>query len=285
MVQAKQAEAAGLKLRPHSAKDTLTFLHKHFVKDNCDQFIIKWMLILRPPGIQEWAFTSGVILLVRAYLRTADEDYLGAKELHRVNKCITAQITDFEEAILALVSDKWKPITLADGVFDLDELKRDISSSDDKFAVRKYKPTALILILVYLTSRATRQQVPLPSFITSKPVAMKKKRSSDDAASRHTKRFRKGKQRPIYLLDQESEEDAENDQQDADWEEDQDAGAAAESDWDSLAFEQRKSFPHCTTPFCKEKNIAHTHSTDRCYKLHPQKGKGGSGKGSTSIFQ
>ncbi len=36
LVQAKQAEAAGLKLRPHSAKDTLTFLHKHFVKENCD---------------------------------------------------------------------------------------------------------------------------------------------------------------------------------------------------------------------------------------------------------
>jgi hypothetical protein len=54
LVQAKQAEAAGLKLRPHSAKDTLTFLHKHFVKENCDQFIIKWMMILRhtrDPGV------------------------------------------------------------------------------------------------------------------------------------------------------------------------------------------------------------------------------------------
>ncbi len=46
LVQAKQVEAAGLQLRPHSAKDTLTFLHKHFVKENGDQFIIKWMLIL-----------------------------------------------------------------------------------------------------------------------------------------------------------------------------------------------------------------------------------------------
>ncbi len=54
LVQAKQAEAGGLKFRPHSAKDTLTFLHKHFVKENCDQFIIKWMAILRhtrDPGI------------------------------------------------------------------------------------------------------------------------------------------------------------------------------------------------------------------------------------------
>ncbi len=52
-VEAKQARAEGLKLHPHSAKDTLTFLYKHFVKENGDQFLIKWMLILthtRDPG-------------------------------------------------------------------------------------------------------------------------------------------------------------------------------------------------------------------------------------------
>ena len=63
-------------------------------------------------------------------------DYLGFKELQKFNKCITSLITDFEQAILAQVSDKWKPITLADGAFELDELKRDISTSDAKFAVR-----------------------------------------------------------------------------------------------------------------------------------------------------
>ena len=45
------------------------------------------------------------------------------------------------------------------------------------------------------------------------------------------------------------------------------------------------SFSPCTTAYCKEKNIAHTHSTDRCYKLHPQNGKGGKGsKGSSSLL-
>ena len=58
-VEAKQAESNGLQLRPHSAKDTLTFLFRHFVKENGDQFIIKWMLILRhtrDPGVNlyEW---------------------------------------------------------------------------------------------------------------------------------------------------------------------------------------------------------------------------------------
>jgi hypothetical protein len=53
------------------------------------------------------------------------------------------QITDFEQAILAQVSDKWKPITLSDGAFELDELKWDISTSDVKFAVKPHKHSAL----------------------------------------------------------------------------------------------------------------------------------------------
>jgi hypothetical protein len=176
LLQAKQAEDAGLKIRPHSAKDTLTFLQKHFVKENSDQFIIKWMLILRhtrDPGVSLYEWCNSFGPLVRTYLRTLNVDYLGDTELHRVNKCITSQITDFEQAILAQVSDKWKPPTLADGAFDLDELKLDISASDAKFAVRKYMLTALIM--EYLTSRATRQQVPLPSFMTLKSAMVKKK--------------------------------------------------------------------------------------------------------------
>ena len=138
-------------------------------------------------------------------------DYLGNAELQRVKKCITSQITDFEQAILAQVSDKWKPLTLADGAFDLDELKRDISSSDAKFAVRKYKPTALIL--EYLTARAARQQVPLPSFMTLKSATVKKKRASGAQVDNHTKRFRNGRQRFLFLLDQDAEEDNEQDDQ------------------------------------------------------------------------
>ncbi len=88
-------------------------------------------------------------------------------------------------------------------------LKRDISTSDAKFAVRKYKPTALILELEYLTSRATRQQVPLPSFMASKSEMIKKKRVSDAQVDNHKKRFRKGRQLPLFLLDQDAEEDDE----------------------------------------------------------------------------
>ena len=83
LVQAKQAEAAGLKLRPHSAKDTLTFLHKHFVKENSDQFIIKWMLILRhtrDPGVSLYEWCNSFGPLIRTYLRTSDVDYLRTSE-------------------------------------------------------------------------------------------------------------------------------------------------------------------------------------------------------------
>ncbi len=59
LVQVRQADAAGMTLKPYSAKDTLTFLEKHFVQDSGDQYIIKWMNILRHtrhPGISiyEW---------------------------------------------------------------------------------------------------------------------------------------------------------------------------------------------------------------------------------------
>ncbi len=130
---------------------------------------------------------------------------------------------------------------MADGAFDLDELKRDISSSDAKFAVRKYKPTALIL--EYLTARAARQQVALISFMTLKSATVKKKREAGVRKDNHTKRFRNGRQWSLFLLDQDVEEDDEQeDQQDDEGANVQSSDGAGESDWDSLAFEQRKSF-------------------------------------------
>jgi hypothetical protein len=76
--------------------------------------------------------------------------------------------------------------------------------------------------------------------------------------------------------------DDQDEHQDNNWDDEHEPSGECESDWNTLAFEQLKSFPHCTTPFCKERNIVHIHSTDRCYKLHPSKDKGGSSKGSSS---
>jgi hypothetical protein len=128
-------------------------------------------------------------------------DDLNAVEQHRVNNCITAQITDFEQAILAQSNNKkWKPITLADGAFDLDELKEDISSVNAKFFVRKYKPAALIL--EYLVSRASKQGIPAPSFTSVKPASGKSKRGADNNGKRPQKRFQGGRQRQQYTMEQ-----------------------------------------------------------------------------------
>jgi hypothetical protein len=40
--------------------------------------------------------------------------------------------------VLVQANDTWRPVTLADGDFDLDQLKKDISTADAKFAGRKY---------------------------------------------------------------------------------------------------------------------------------------------------
>jgi hypothetical protein len=79
-----------------------------------------------------------------------------------------------------------------------------------------------------------------------KSTAVKKKRASADAqVDNHTKRFRKGRQRPLFLLDQDVEKnDEQDDQQDVDDQDAQDPDAVGDSDWDSFAFEQRKSFSH-----------------------------------------
>jgi hypothetical protein len=73
----------------------------------------------RAPGISIYEWCNSFVPLIRTYLQIAQETDLSAVELLRVNKCITAQITDFELAILAQANDKWKPITLTDGAFDL----------------------------------------------------------------------------------------------------------------------------------------------------------------------
>jgi hypothetical protein len=146
-----------------------------------------------------------------------EEQRARLQKMQRVNKCITAQITDFELAILAQANDKWKPITLADGAFDLDELKRDISAADSKFSVRKYKPTALIL--EYLVSRAAKQGVSVPAFVANKPPSVKKRRTPEDEPTRGVKRFRPGRSRPLYSMDQDTwEDEGYEEDQDANWE-------------------------------------------------------------------
>jgi hypothetical protein len=144
---------------------------------------------------------------------------------------------------LAQANDKWKPITLADGAFDLDELKRDVSMADSKFSARKYKPTALIL--EYLVSRAAKQGVAAPAFVTNKSPSAKKRRAPEDVLKRGTKRFKAGRSRPTYSMDQDTwDDEGHEDANDAGWEEDEGADDEGSSTWDTLAFQQKATFPH-----------------------------------------
>jgi hypothetical protein len=112
LVQARLADAAGLRLKPHSARDNLFFLEKHFVDS-----ILRHT---RNPGIGIYEWCNSFSPLTRTFFRISQNDDLNTVEQHRVNKCITARVTDFEKAILAQANDKWKP----------NELKKDLSSAD-----------------------------------------------------------------------------------------------------------------------------------------------------------
>jgi hypothetical protein len=79
----------------------------------------------RAPGVSLYDWCNSFSPLIRAFLRISQDDDLGNVEQQRVNKCISAQITDFEQSVLVQANDTWRPVTLADGDFDLDELKKD----------------------------------------------------------------------------------------------------------------------------------------------------------------
>jgi hypothetical protein len=217
----------------------------------------------RVPGTSLYEWCNSFSPLIRAFLRISQDVDLGTVEQHRVSKCITAQITDFEQSVLVQANDKWRLITLADGAFDLDELKKDISAADAKFAGRKYKPTALIL--EYLMARASKQNVHVPSFVTEKSPSATKKRVSEGITKRPMKRFNAKRQRPVFHTEHESwEDDEDHPQLEEDWEEDQSEGDDSTC-WDSFAFHQKSTFPHCSTQFCKDRNIAHTPLEDTCH--------------------
>jgi hypothetical protein len=81
LVQSRLVDLAGLKLKPHSAKDTLDFLKKRFVKESSDQLIIKWMDILRhsrAPGISIYEWCNSFAPLIRTFLRIAQVPDLSA---------------------------------------------------------------------------------------------------------------------------------------------------------------------------------------------------------------
>ena len=87
---------------------------------------------------------------------------MDAMKSKRLNQCAAAQFTDFEQSVLVQTNEQWKTSTLSLGDFNMDELKKDISSDDAMFT-QPYKPT--LQIAEYLTARAIRQGVAPPSLL------------------------------------------------------------------------------------------------------------------------
>ena len=251
-------------VRHHSAKDTLRYILEHFVKESDDLQAISWMNILKhtravKQNIYEWcnSFTP----LTRAYLRAGDMVALGATQLKRLNQCAAAQFTDFEQSVLVQTNERWKANTLNQGDFNMDELKKDISSADAKFT-RPYKPTSQIA--EYLTARALRQGVAPPSFLNDVVKVLGKRKPEQKGKGGDKRRGKGGSRRSIYSIEAEEQDewgDSHAEHESEDW--------AIGDEYEAFAFQAgvpRPSFPPCTTQYCVDKNISHTHSVERCYK-------------------
>jgi hypothetical protein len=76
---------------------------------------------------------------------------MDAVKSKRLNQCATAQPKDFEQVVLVQTNERWKAGVLSMGEYNMDDLKKDISSADAKFT-RMYKPTTQIV--EYLATRA-----------------------------------------------------------------------------------------------------------------------------------
>ena len=214
--------------------------------------------------IYEWcnSFTP----LTRAYLRAGDAVALDATKSKRLNQCAAAQFTDFEQSILVQTNEQWKASTLSLGDFSMDELKKDISSADAKFT-RPYKPTTQIA--EYLTARAIRQGVAPPSFLASADKVLGKRKPEHKGKGGERRRGKGSDRRVVYSMDAEEYKESSDYYQEQEYED-----WSMEGDHEVYAFQTgstRPSFPPCTTQYCVDKNISHTHSFERCYKRQSPK--------------
>ncbi len=147
-------------------------------------------------SIYEWcnSFTP----LTRAYLRARDATVLYAMKTKKLNQCAAAQFTDFEQSVLVQTNEQWKASTLSLGDFNMDELKKDISSADANLT-RPYKPTTQIA--EYLTARALRQGVAPPSFLTGVDQMSGKRKQEHKGKGGEKRRGKGGDRRSVYSME------------------------------------------------------------------------------------
>ncbi len=152
--------------------------------------------------IYEWcnSFTP----LTRAYLRARDATVLDATRAKRLNQCAAAQFIDFEQSVLVQTNEQWKASTLSVGDFNMNELKKDISSADAKFT-RPYKPTTQIA--EHFTARALRQGVASPAFLTGVDQVLGKRKQEHRGKGGEKRRGNGGDRRSVYSMEVEDQEE------------------------------------------------------------------------------
>ena len=88
----------------------------------------------------------------------------------------------------------------------------------------------------YLVSRAAKQGVSAPAFVTNKSPSVKKRRTPEDEMKRGAKRFKAGRSRPTYSMEQDTwDDEGYEEADDTGWEEDEAVDDESSSTWDTLA--------------------------------------------------
>ncbi len=115
-----------------------------------------------------------------------------------------------------------------------------------------------------------------PSFLNGVDKVLVKRKSEHKGKGRNKRRGKVGDRRSVYSMEAEGQDEWEEypgNQEAEDW--------VAEDEHEAFAFQagaSRPSFSPCTTQYCIDKNISHTHLLERCYKR--QSPNRVSGKGS-----
>jgi hypothetical protein len=113
----------------------------------------------------------------------------------------------------------------------------------------------------YLTARAIRQGVAPPTFLVSTDKHLGKRKQERTVKGGEKRRGNVGNRRPMYPVDAEEYDEGADYRQEYgydDWMEDYER--------ETYAFQSGRANPNfapCTTPYCVDKNIAHTHTSRR----------------------
>ncbi len=103
-----------------------------------------------------------------------------------------------------------------------------------------------------------------PSFLVGVDKVLGKRKPEHKGKGGDKRRGKGSDRRSVYSMEAEDQDewgDYQADHESEDW--------AAEDEPEAFAFQagaSRPSFSPCTTQYCIDKNISHTHSLDRCYK-------------------